>query len=148
MAQVIALTNWRGEFTEEYAAQPPADPARFGMPTDDDGSRDDPLLSGTANGITSFRFGTVNPMFDFIDVNTRRHQYRGVVGAKGKVAALTKAVGGVQNITEENMPEAHIRGDINTQYKCIGAAIVTMQNAGFQRVGFISEPPPNSAAAG
>jgi hypothetical protein len=25
------------------------------MPTDDDGSRDDPLLSGTANGITSFR---------------------------------------------------------------------------------------------
>jgi biopolymer transport protein ExbD len=51
-------------------------------------------------------------------------------------------VGGVQNITEENMPEAHIRGDINTQYKCIGAAIITMQQAGFQRVGFISEPPP------
>ena len=51
-------------------------------------------------------------------------------------------VGGVQNINEENMPEAHIRGDINTQYKCIGAAIITMQQAGFQRVGFISEPPP------
>lgn len=55
-------------------------------------------------------------------------------------------VGGVQNITEDNMPEAHIRGDINTQYKCIGAAIITMQEAGFQRVGFISEPPPNGAA--
>ena len=40
------------------------------------------------------------------------------------------------------MPEAHIRGDINTQYKCIGAAVITMQQAGFQRVGFISEPPP------
>jgi outer membrane receptor protein involved in Fe transport len=40
------------------------------------------------NGITSFRFGTVNPMFDFIDVNTRRHQYRFVAGAKGKVAAF------------------------------------------------------------
>jgi biopolymer transport protein ExbD len=53
-----------------------------------------------------------------------------------------KKVGGVQNINEENMPEAHIRGDINTQYKCIGAAIITMQQAGFQRVGFISEPPP------
>ena len=51
-------------------------------------------------------------------------------------------VGGPMNITEENMPEAHIRGDINTQYKCIGAAIITMQEAGFQRVGFISEPPP------
>jgi len=54
---------------------------------------------------------------------------------------ITK-VGGVQNINEENMPEAHIRGDINTQYKCIGAAVITMQQAGFQRVGFISEPPP------
>ena len=56
------------------------------------------------------------------------------------------AVGGVQNINEENMPEAHIRGDINAQYKCIGAAIITMQEAGFQRVGFISEPPPGPTA--
>jgi pimeloyl-ACP methyl ester carboxylesterase len=55
MAQFIAMTAWRGEFTEEYAAQPPADPSMFGMPTDDDGSRDDPLLSGTANGITGYR---------------------------------------------------------------------------------------------
>jgi len=59
-----------------------------------------------------------------------------------KLEDQIKAVGGVDNITEENMPEAHIRGDINTQYKCIGAAIITMQQAGFQRVGFISEPPP------
>src|SRR5947207_14895421 len=59
-----------------------------------------------------------------------------------KLEDQIKAVGGVQNINEENMPEAHIRGDINTQYKCIGAAIITMQEAGFQRVGFISEPPP------
>jgi biopolymer transport protein ExbD len=59
---------------------------------------------------------------------------------------ITK-VGGVQNINEDNMPEAHIRGDVNTKYKCIGAAIITMQEAGFQRVGFISEPPPNPGAA-
>jgi biopolymer transport protein ExbD len=63
-----------------------------------------------------------------------------------KLEAQIKAVGGVQNINEDNMPEAHIRGDINTQYKCIGATIITMQQAGFQRVGFISEPPPNGAA--
>ncbi len=48
--------------------------------------------------------------------------------------------GGVENINEENMPEAHIRGDINTPYKCIGAAVFTMQRAGFARVGFISSP--------
>jgi biopolymer transport protein ExbD len=59
-----------------------------------------------------------------------------------KLEKLIKDVGGVQNVNEENMPEAHIRGDINTQYKCIGATIITMQEAGFQRVGFISEPPP------
>ena len=60
-----------------------------------------------------------------------------------KLEAQIKKVGGVENITEENMPEAHIRGDINTHYKCIGGAVFTMQRAGFARVGFISEPPPN-----
>ena len=59
-----------------------------------------------------------------------------------KLEDQIKKVGGVQNINEDNMPEAHIRGDVNTRYKCIGAAIITMQEAGFQRVGFISEPPP------
>ena len=53
-----------------------------------------------------------------------------------------KKLGGVENMTEENMPEAHIRADINTPYKCVGGAIYTMQRAGFARVGFISEPPP------
>ncbi|HYD11643.1 MAG TPA: biopolymer transporter ExbD [Allosphingosinicella sp.] len=52
------------------------------------------------------------------------------------------AVGGRQNITEDNMPEAHIRGDVATPYRCIGAAIYTMQRAGFARIGFISEPAP------
>ncbi len=59
-----------------------------------------------------------------------------------KLEDQIKAVGGVENINEENMPEAHIRGDINTPYKCVGGAIVQMQRAGFARVGFISEPPP------
>jgi biopolymer transport protein ExbD len=53
--------------------------------------------------------------------------------------------GGVENLTEESLPEAHIRGDVNTPYKCIGGAVFTMQRAGFSRVGFISEPPPGGA---
>ena len=52
--------------------------------------------------------------------------------------------GGVGNKDLE-LPEAHIRGDINTPYKCVGGAIYTMQMAGFARVGFISEPPPGSS---
>ncbi|WP_136054537.1 alpha/beta hydrolase [Microbacterium sp. K24] len=45
MAAFIAMTAWEGEVTDEYFAQPAPDPAAFGMPTDDDGKRDDPLLS-------------------------------------------------------------------------------------------------------
>jgi pimeloyl-ACP methyl ester carboxylesterase len=45
MAGFIAMTSWEGEITEEFLAQPAPDPAAFGMPADDDGTRDDPLLS-------------------------------------------------------------------------------------------------------
>src|SRR5882757_8375056 len=55
MAAFIAMTMWRGEFTEEYFAQPAPDPAQFGMPTEDDGSRDDPLLSDRSWAITDYR---------------------------------------------------------------------------------------------
>lgn len=60
--------------------------------------------------------------------------------------AIAKA-GGAENLTEETMPEAHIRGDVNTPYKCIGGAIFTMQRAGFARVGFVSEPPPGATVS-
>jgi pimeloyl-ACP methyl ester carboxylesterase len=55
MAAFIVMTSWQGEFTEEYFAQPTPDPAQFGMPAQDDGSRDDPLLSGRSSAVTSYR---------------------------------------------------------------------------------------------
>ena len=55
MARFIAMISWQGEFTDEVAAQPDPDPAQFGLPTDDDGTRDDPLLSGTGNNLSTFR---------------------------------------------------------------------------------------------
>jgi hypothetical protein len=55
MAAFIAMTSWRGEFIDEYFARPVPDPAAFGMPADDDGSRDDPLLSDRSWAITSYR---------------------------------------------------------------------------------------------
>jgi biopolymer transport protein ExbD len=54
--------------------------------------------------------------------------------------------GGV-NAPGLELPEAHIRGDVNTPYRCIGGAVFTMQRAGFARVGFISEPPPGYTSA-
>ncbi len=45
------------------------------------------------------------------------------------------------DVTDPNLfPEVHIRGDVNTPYRCIGGTISIMQSAGFIRVGFISEP--------
>lgn len=55
MAAFIAMTSWRGEFTDEYFAQPAPDPGQFGMPTEDDGSRDDPVLSDRSSAVTSYR---------------------------------------------------------------------------------------------
>jgi len=55
MAAFIAMTSWQGEFTDEYFAQPAPDPAAFGMPAEDDGSRDDPLLSDRSWAVTSYR---------------------------------------------------------------------------------------------
>jgi pimeloyl-ACP methyl ester carboxylesterase len=55
MAAFIAMTSWQGEFTADYFAQPAPDPAAFGMPTEDDGSRDDPLLSDRSWAVSNYR---------------------------------------------------------------------------------------------
>ncbi|GAB3960367.1 hypothetical protein GCM10027614_82050 [Micromonospora vulcania] len=55
MASFIAMTSWQGEYTDAYFAQPVPDPAMFGLPTDDDGTRDDPLLSKDSWAVTDYR---------------------------------------------------------------------------------------------
>ena len=59
MAQFIALSSHQGPFTAQIADRPAPDPAMFGMPTEDDGSRTDPLLG--QNLITSTHY---EPDFD------------------------------------------------------------------------------------
>ena len=44
MAHFIAVVSHQGEFPEDFAQRPAPDPALFGMPTEDDGSRTDPLM--------------------------------------------------------------------------------------------------------
>ena len=82
--------------------------------------------------------GTCEVYWNLTRVTNEELLDRGVKALEEQI----KRVGGVQNINEENMPEVHVRGDINTPYKCIGGTVFTMQRAGFQRVGFISQPPP------
>jgi biopolymer transport protein ExbD len=60
--------------------------------------------------------------------------------AVDKLKKDIEKAGGVQNISPDDLPEVHIRADINTPYRCIGGTIFTMQRAGFPKVGFISQP--------
>ena len=67
--------------------------------------------------------------------------------AVDKLKKDIEKAGGVQNISPDDLPEVHIRGDINTPYRCIGGTIFTMQRAGFPKVGFISQPGPGDFIA-
>ena len=44
MAKFIAFVSYPGPLPDGYAGQPAPDPASFGLPTEDDGSRDHPLV--------------------------------------------------------------------------------------------------------
>jgi pimeloyl-ACP methyl ester carboxylesterase len=44
MAKFIALVSYEGPLPDGFADQPAPDPANFGLPAEDDGSRDNPLL--------------------------------------------------------------------------------------------------------
>ncbi|WP_227464304.1 alpha/beta fold hydrolase [Nocardioides lijunqiniae] len=55
MARFIAMTSWQGEYTDDYFAAPEPEPAAFGLPTDDDGSRDDPLMSDSSLEVSGYR---------------------------------------------------------------------------------------------
>jgi pimeloyl-ACP methyl ester carboxylesterase len=45
MAHFMAITSHRGPFPDDIGSQPTPDPAMFGLPADDDGSRTDVLLA-------------------------------------------------------------------------------------------------------
>jgi pimeloyl-ACP methyl ester carboxylesterase len=55
MAEFMAMTSWKGEFKDEYFARPPADPSQFGLTVEDDGTRDDPVLSDRSLPVIVYR---------------------------------------------------------------------------------------------
>jgi pimeloyl-ACP methyl ester carboxylesterase len=61
MAHFIAVSSHQGPFTAEIAGQPAPDPAMFGLPTDDDGSRTDPMFGQNLITCTHYEpdFGAV-----------------------------------------------------------------------------------------
>ncbi len=55
MAKFIALVGHVGELTDAYLQQPAPDPAMFGLPSEDDGRRDDALLGQNLLSCTLYR---------------------------------------------------------------------------------------------
>ncbi len=91
MAHFIAVVGHKGPFTAEVAAQPGPDPAMFGMPTEDDGSRTDALLG--QNMITCTGYG---PNFDALRSASTR-----IVMAAGAESDGEMANRGAQTVAEQ-----------------------------------------------
>jgi pimeloyl-ACP methyl ester carboxylesterase len=90
MAKFIALTSHKGEIPADWLDRPPPDPAAFGLPTEDDGSRDDPLL-GQAMGSTP----SYEPDFDALRATSTR-----IVMAAGSESAGEMANRGAFAVAE------------------------------------------------
>jgi biopolymer transport protein ExbD len=106
----------------------------------------EPTTTKAENVLLTIRADPANPTvcqvyWGNVPVTSQQLLERG----QDKLEQLLQDIGGAENVTEENFPEVHIRGDVNTPYRCIGGAIYTMQFAGFQKVGFISEPQAGAA---
>ena len=67
MARFIALVSHKGPIPADYAHQPALDPAMFGLPTADDGSRNDPLLGQNIVSCTHYQ-----PDFDALRAASTR----------------------------------------------------------------------------
>jgi pimeloyl-ACP methyl ester carboxylesterase len=82
MAHFIAVVSHKGEFPDGFAQQPAPDPAMFGMPTEDDGTRTDPLL-GSKNMITTPCY---EPDFDALRAASTRIVIAAGEGSDGELA--------------------------------------------------------------
>jgi pimeloyl-ACP methyl ester carboxylesterase len=81
MAKFIALTSFKGSIPANFADQPAPDPAMFGMSTEDDGTRDDPLLAQNVFTCTGFE-----PDFDALKAAKTRLVIAAGADSEGQMA--------------------------------------------------------------
>ncbi len=84
------------------------------------------LLSVDANCDTYWNQTKIDSKQELLD--------RGVKALKNEIARQEKKGGKIE------LPEVHVRGDKDMEYRCVGGVIYTMQRAGFLKIGFISNP--------
>jgi pimeloyl-ACP methyl ester carboxylesterase len=81
MAKFIALVSHKGEIPAGYVDQPAPDPAMFGLPTEDDGSRNDPLLAQNMISCTHYQ-----PDFDALRAASTRIVLAAGAESEGEMA--------------------------------------------------------------
>lgn len=59
-----------------------------------------------------------------------------------RLDAIVKRAGGAEALMEnpDQIPQVHIRGDVNAPWRCVAGSIYNIQMAGYPIVGFISNP--------
>lgn len=59
-----------------------------------------------------------------------------------RLDAIVKRAGGAEALMKdpEQIPQVHIRGDVQAPWRCVAGAIYNIQRAGYPIVGFISNP--------
>jgi pimeloyl-ACP methyl ester carboxylesterase len=81
MAKFISIVSHKGLLPDDYTSRPAPDPAMFGLPTEDDGSRDDALLG--QNIVTGTLY---EPDFDALKAARARLVIAAGVGSEGELA--------------------------------------------------------------
>jgi pimeloyl-ACP methyl ester carboxylesterase len=81
MAKFIALVSHKGEVPADYADRPDPDPSMFGLPTTDDGSRDDVLLAHALMPISEYE-----PDFDALRAASTRIVMAAGAESEGELA--------------------------------------------------------------
>jgi biopolymer transport protein ExbD len=92
---------------------------------------------------------TTKPENVLLSVDTNCDVYWGQQKIETKQELLDRSVVALKKEIERQkaagekleLPEVHIRGDKDMEYRCIGGVIFTVQRAGFMKIGFISNPP-------
>ena len=87
MARFLVLVSYDGELPDGYE-YPPVDPAQFGLPTEDDGSRDDAVLGQNLRNCTGYQ----------PDLDALRAAGTRIVMARGETSGQTMAARGADAV--------------------------------------------------
>ncbi len=89
MAKFIALVSYQGPLPAGYADQPGPDPAMFGLPAEDDGSRDDALLGQNIVTCNTYRhdFGALRAASTRVVIGVGAESGQGIAGRAGLAVA-------------------------------------------------------------